>query len=200
MLSFKKVFNSNVKDNHEVKRGKLFTKGVSGFVLLCLMTVLLTACGKQNTPVTKGSNEEVSKVTEEKASKATDEKESGGTDLVIPVAEISEKASFYPVEVDGVKMEVIAVMAEDGSIRTAFNTCQVCYDSDRGYYKQEGNTLECQNCGNRFPMSRVEVESGGCNPWPIFEEDKTVNEESITISYSFLQESEKIFSNWKSSY
>ncbi len=123
-----------------------------------------------------------------------------GEDLVIPVKEISSTARFYPVEVDGTKMEVVAVQSPDGTIRTAFNTCQVCYDSGRGYYKQEGDALVCQNCGNRFPMSRVEVEAGGCNPWPVFDKNKTVTDESITISYDFLKESKQIFANWKTSY
>lgn len=123
-----------------------------------------------------------------------------GEDLVIPVKDISSTARFYPVEVDGTKMEVVAVQSPDGTIRTAFNTCKVCYDSGRGYYKQEGDALVCQNCGNRFPMSRVEVEAGGCNPWPIFDKNKTVTDESITISYDFLKESKQIFANWKTSY
>lgn len=121
-------------------------------------------------------------------------------DLVIPISEISETAKFYPVDIDGTRLEVVAVEAADGSIRTAFNTCQVCYDSGRGYYKQEGNKLVCQNCGNQFPMDRVEVESGGCNPWPIFDQNKTVTDSSITISYDFLKESKGIFANWKRSY
>lgn len=125
---------------------------------------------------------------------------SGEEDLVISVNDISDIASFYPVDVDGTQMEVLAVKAPDGSIRTAFNTCQVCYDSGRGYYKQEGNVLVCQNCGNRFAMDRVEVEAGGCNPWPVFDKNKTVTEESITISSEFLKESKQIFENWKTSY
>lgn len=121
-------------------------------------------------------------------------------DLVIPVSEISEKAKFYPVSVDGTQMEVIAVKAPDGTIRTAFNTCQICYGSGRGFYKQEGDQLVCQNCGNRFSMDLVEVESGGCNPWPIFDEDKTVTDESITIPSDFFKESRQIFANWKTAY
>ncbi len=131
-------------------------------------------------------------------------KESGSitaaSDLVIPVSDITDKVTFYPVEADGTKMEVLAVKAPDGTIRTAFNTCEVCYDSGRGYYKQEGDELVCQNCGNRFPMSQVEVEAGGCNPWPIFDQNKTVTDESITISSDFLKESRQIFANWKKSY
>jgi uncharacterized membrane protein len=92
------------------------------------------------------------------------------------------------------------VEAPDGTIRTAFNTCQVCYDSGRGYYKQDGNVLVCQNCGNRFKMNQVEVQSGGCNPVPIFSENKTVTDETITISGEFLTEAKVIFANWKTEY
>lgn len=125
------------------------------------------------------------------------EKSSNTGDLVIPIADITETATFYPVVIDGVKFEVLAVKAPDGSIRTAFNTCQVCYDSGRGYYKQDGNELVCQNCGNRFTMDKVEVVSGGCNPVPIFEDNKTVDDKNITISRDFLTEVKGIFANWK---
>lgn len=120
-----------------------------------------------------------------------------GADLVIPVSDISEKVTFYPVEIDGTKMEVLAVKAPDGSIRTAFNTCQVCYDSGRGYYKQDGDVLVCQNCGNRFSMDQVEVVSGGCNPVPILPENKIVDDESITIPYALLNEAKVIFAKWR---
>ncbi len=119
------------------------------------------------------------------------------SDLVIKISDISEKASFYPVEINGIKLEILAVKAPDNSIRTAFNTCQVCYSSGRGYYVQEGKTLVCQNCGNRFGMKDVEVTRGGCNPVPITEENKTVSDISITIPKEFLEEYSNIFANWK---
>ncbi|MDR1358524.1 MAG: DUF2318 domain-containing protein [Coriobacteriales bacterium] len=122
-----------------------------------------------------------------------------GEFLTIPVAAVSSTATFYPVVIDGTTMEVLAVTAPDGTIRTAFNTCEVCYDSGRGYYEQEGDVLVCQNCGNRFKTSEVEVQSNGCNPWPIFAEDKTVTDEAITLSYDFLSESTRVFANWKRS-
>lgn len=121
-------------------------------------------------------------------------------DLVIPISEISATAQFYPVEIDNTRLEVIAVKAPDGTIRTAFNTCQVCYSSGKGYYKQEGDKLVCQNCGNRFKMDQVEVQSGGCNPDPIFPENKTVTDESITISKDYLAQTKAIFANWKVEY
>jgi uncharacterized membrane protein len=118
-------------------------------------------------------------------------------DLVIPIAELSETAVFYPVDIEGTRLEVIAVKAPDGTARTAFNTCQVCYGSGRGYYKQQGNLLVCQNCGNRFRMSQVEVRSGGCNPVPIFPANKTVDDTNITIKKEFLIKAKGIFANWK---
>jgi uncharacterized membrane protein len=120
-----------------------------------------------------------------------------GRDLVIPVAEITENAVFYPVDIEGTRLEVLAVKAPDGTIRTAFNTCQVCYGSGRGFYKQQGTVLVCQNCGNRFRMSQVGVRSGGCNPIPIFEDYKTVTDTAITIPLDFLREARAVFARWK---
>lgn len=123
-----------------------------------------------------------------------------GEDLVIPIAELTTDVRFYPVEVDGMQMEVLAVKDKSGTIRTAFNTCQVCYDSGRGYYKQVGGDLVCQNCQSRFTIEQIEVQSGGCNPWPIFSDSKAVTDDEILISYDFLKASAKIFSNWKGNY
>ncbi|MDR3048559.1 MAG: DUF2318 domain-containing protein [Elusimicrobiota bacterium] len=120
-------------------------------------------------------------------------------DLIIPIAEITTDASFYPVDIEGTRLEVIAVKAPDGSIRTAFNTCQVCYGSGRGYYKQQGNFLICQNCGNRFRMNQVETRSGGCNPIPIFADNKKIVGKNIVISKEFLKKSKNIFANWNRS-
>ena len=118
------------------------------------------------------------------------------SDIVIPIKNVTETATFYPASINGTDLEVIAVKAPDGTIRTAFNTCQVCYSSGRGYYEQEGDQLICQNCGNRFGMSDVEVTRGGCNPVPITSEYKEVSEDTITIRKDFLTEATVIFANW----
>lgn len=120
-----------------------------------------------------------------------------GEKLVIPISDLSEKATFYPVEVDGTEMEVIAGKDSQGKIRTAFNTCQVCYDSGNGYYRQLGEELVCQNCGNSFTMDVVGETGGGCNPVPILEENRIVTASEIQISYEFLKESSDVFVNWK---
>lgn len=117
--------------------------------------------------------------------------------LKIMKSELSETVIFYPYKAGGISMEVLAVKADDGTIRTAFNTCQVCYDSGRGYYKQHSDELVCQNCGNRFKINQIEKLRGGCNPVPILNENKTEDETSIVILKAFLEENKGLFGNWK---
>ncbi|MDR0883511.1 MAG: DUF2318 domain-containing protein [Oscillospiraceae bacterium] len=149
--------------------------------LVALLALVLTACGDNANSKTTQPAQVIA----------------AGESLTIPTASVSDTATFYPITVEGTRMEVLAVKAPDGTIRTAFNTCQVCYSSGQGYYKQVGSVLQCQNCKNQFPMSAVEVESGGCNPYPIFAKDKTVTDDSIRIDYDFLLQAKAIFANWK---
>lgn len=122
-----------------------------------------------------------------------------GGKITIKKSEITSTAKFIPYNANGTYMEVVAVKAPDGTIRTALNTCQVCYNSGRGYYKQEGDVLVCQNCFNRFQISQIEKQKNGCNPVPILEENKTDNGDTITISQDFMQQSKDLFSRWKKS-
>ncbi len=131
------------------------------------------------------------------ADKGGPEASQKGGDIVITKSEITEKATFIPYKSGGTEMEIFAVKAPDGTIRTALNTCQVCYDSGRGYYVQEGGEMVCQNCGNRFLISQIEKEKNGCNPVPILEDGKTDDGEVITISASYLEQFAAYFKDWK---
>lgn len=166
-------------------------------LLLLALTALLSACAATSDAAQSANSADTNEIAQA-ADPGSSQAENA--DLVISISEITETATFYPLEIEGTKMEVLAVKAPDGTIRTAFNTCQVCFDSGKGYYKQDGEVLVCQNCGNRFSMSDVEVTRGGCNPVPITAEYKTVTDESITISYDFLNEARVIFSNWRTEY
>ena len=107
--------------------------------------------------------------------------------LAIPIADLSQTASFYKADLDGTEIELVALKDSKGNLRTAFNACQVCYSSGRGYYRQEGKYLVCQNCGNSFTIDQVGIASGGCNPWPILDSDRTVTDDEIQISYDVLK-------------
>ncbi len=118
-------------------------------------------------------------------------------DLQIQKKEVTATAKFYQYKVDGVLVEILALRAPDGTVRTALNTCQVCYSSGRGYYVQQGDVLVCQNCGNRFKASQVELIKGGCNPVPITAELKTETADTITIARAIMEQARPFFLNWK---
>jgi uncharacterized membrane protein len=49
-------------------------------------------------------------------------------------------------------------------------------------------------------MNQVEVESGSCNPVPIWDEWTTETDTSITVPLELLQQAKVIFANWKTEY
>jgi hypothetical protein len=153
--------------------------------------------GNSNTESTGNAGAQTSSQQSEPQETARKPATPEGADIVILLSDVTETASFYPTTVGGVDLEVLAIKAPDGTVRTAFNTCQVCFNSGRGYYVQEGDNLVCQNCGNQFAASRVEIESGGCNPVPIFEGDKVTDDTTITIPANYLREAQGLFEDWK---
>lgn len=193
--------NKNRKGNGNMgkKKGTAQKKKMKNSNVLLIVTAAIILCVAVGVTLVVGRNK-TADTAAEKSGDSSVQTVAEGESLIIPVSDISSTASFYTVEVDGTQMEVLAVLDSEGNIRTAFNTCQICYGSGRGYYVQSGDVLVCQNCGNRFTVDQVEIESGGCNPWPIFAENKTVTEDSIEISYDFLLASKKIFANWKTQY
>ncbi len=85
-----------------------------------------------------------------------------GDTIKIPLSEISKKAEFY--DYDGIKF--FAVKANDGTAKIAFDACDVCHKSKKGY-RQQGEDMICNNCGNYYPISGIgtrNLRGGGC--WP----------------------------------
>ena len=76
------------------------------------------------------------------------------------------KARFYRFDGQTGPIDFFVVKSSDGVIRSAFDTCDVCYRALKGY-RQEGNEMVCNNCDQRFPTNRINVVKGGCNPAPL---------------------------------
>lgn len=72
---------------------------------------------------------------------------------------------------DGITVRYFVVKSSDGIIRAAYDACDVCWPSGKGYY-QEGDVMVCANCGRRFPSVSVNEVKGGCNPAPLRREVK----------------------------
>ncbi|OPJ58702.1 DUF2318 domain-containing protein [Clostridium chromiireducens] len=181
------------------------------FIAIALISILAMAgCSSSSKESAANTNNEASsggnssKNSESSSSnKESKSEESKATkaDIVpgieINKTDISNTVKFYPYESNGIKMEVLALKAKDGTIRTALNTCQVCYASGKGYYVQEGDELVCQNCGNRFASNMVGKTKGGCNPVPISDTNKVDDGNKITIDKNYLDKNKAYFSNWK---
>jgi len=83
----------------------------------------------------------------------------------VPLAKLDDgKAHFYKLEDGGKEITFFAVKAADGSLKTAFDACDACYKSRKGY-EQLGDKMNCKNCNQKFAINRLGPNAtGGCNP------------------------------------
>lgn len=85
----------------------------------------------------------------------------------LPVSEVNDgKAHFYTYSGKGRDVNFFVLRSSDGVIRAAFDACDVCYREKKGY-RQVGDLMVCNNCGQQFPSVKINVLRGGCNPAPL---------------------------------
>ena len=70
------------------------------------------------------------------------------------------------------------VKSTDGTVRAAFDACDVCWRSKKGY-TQTGNFMQCINCGLKFRTDKINEVKGGCNPAPL---KRTVQGDKLVIN------------------
>lgn len=148
--------------------------------------------GKNNDNKTNSNNTLFTQKSNTKSTQSTENKtinlevdESGN--IVIDTTNIGSKATFYNYNADGTIIRLFAVKASDGTIRMAFNTCQVCNPSPKAYFVQNGKNFICQNCKNSFATDNIGKERGGCNPIPITTDERIDGENTITITKQFIE-------------
>jgi uncharacterized membrane protein len=117
-------------------------------------------------------------------------KVSGGN-VTIPVAKLDDgKAHFYKFEDGGKEITFFAAKAADGSIKTAFDACDSCYKSKKGY-EQQGDKMNCKNCNQKFAINRLGPNAtGGCNPGYLPHQQ---NGSNISISVTDLKDGARYF-------
>lgn len=87
-----------------------------------------------------------------------------GEGVSIPLSELSGKARFYEYKTaSGKTVRFFAMKSSDGVYRAALDACDVCFHAKKGY-RQEGDDMVCNNCGNHFHSAQVNEAKGGCNP------------------------------------
>lgn len=141
---------------------------LAGAAALCVL--LLSGCGKKEQAATGG-------------------------DWTVSLNTLTQEPQFLDRTQNGTKMQLIALRDENGQVRLAYNTCQVCAGSPYAYFEYKDGVLECQNCGNQFPLSSVGQVAGGCNPMPVV--DYQVTEEAAVIPETEVTRAAADFANWK---
>ena len=77
------------------------------------------------------------------------------------------KARHYQYSAgNGVTVKYFILKSSDGIVRAAFDACDVCWPSGKGYY-QKGDVMVCRNCGRQFASVKINELKGGCNPAPL---------------------------------
>ncbi len=105
--------------------------------------------------------------------------------VVIPISELTTTAKFYTHQVGKIAtVKYFAVLDSNDGVHVAFDACDLCYGSKKGY-SQSGSNMVCNNCGNSFAITGIGTENraGGC--WPGYLE-VTVTETEILIDPAIL--------------
>ncbi|WP_020677940.1 DUF2318 domain-containing protein [Geopsychrobacter electrodiphilus] len=76
------------------------------------------------------------------------------------------QAHFFKLATGKGDIKFFVVKSVDGVMRAAFDACDVCYREKKGY-RQEGDFMVCNNCGQKFRTDLVNEVKGGCNPAPL---------------------------------
>ena len=85
--------------------------------------------------------------------------------ISIEIASLTTTTEFFTFDASGTIVEYFAVMGSDGDPRVAFDACDNCHAAGLGY-RQEGDQVICNNCGNSFSIDSIGTKNqpGGC--WP----------------------------------
>lgn len=95
-----------------------------------------------------------------------------GDEIKIDVAALKAgDAKFYQFSQDGTTIKFFLARDKQDALHVALDACDVCWKEDKGY-KLEDGVMVCVNCGMKFPLPRIGLKKGGCNPHPVtFTED-----------------------------
>ena len=102
----------------------------------------------------------------------------------IPLNGITDKVQKFDYDTSGTTVTYFVVKGTDGSIRTAFDACDVC-GGNKGY-TQQGIDIKCENCGKIFLIDGLGTQNKGYGCWPSFL-SHTIKDGQLIIKNSELE-------------
>ncbi len=164
----------------EQRRKKTKTIITASFVIIALISigVFISLSMNGNEPIQDHDDVEESPIQSQ-------------TEVVIPLSGLSDTAKYYTYDSEDVTIRHFAVIGSDGEAHVAFDACDVCYGTKKGY-RQIGDVMHCINCGNEYPINSLGTENiaGGC--WPSYLPIK-IDGDNIIIQISDLEEKKYMF-------
>jgi len=147
------------------------------FVFITIIVILLTA-GNELIAVSTQKTKDVLQIKEAK-------------EIIYPLNMFDNgKARHFEYKTDdGVRIKYFIIKSSDGLIRAAFDACTVCWQEGKGYV-QKDDFMVCRNCGRRFPSTKINVITGGCNPIPL---SKRVEGNHVIITPGSLLQGKQFF-------
>ena len=114
-----------------------------------------------------------------------------GGDVAFALSEFDDGvARFYRhTTASGREIRFFVMKSADGVVRAAFDACDVCFRERRGY-RQSGDVMVCNNCGQTFRSVDINVLQGGCNPAPI---DRQVQGDRLVLAAASLEQGAAYF-------
>jgi len=102
----------------------------------------------------------------------------------IPISKVSDgNIHYFEFENNGRTIKFFVLKDNNGTVRAAFDACDVCYPEKKGY-RQEGDFVVYNNCGQKFHESRINIVKGGCNPAPL---DRKTNGQNLEIQVADIK-------------
>lgn len=162
--------------DHAPRRGRHINPFLAGAGLL-FVSVIVLIVGRSSTGGTPQA--------------AFTEPAGAGADVVLAASTFDDgQARFYRyATAAGREVRFFVMKSADGVVRAAFDSCDVCYRERKGY-RQSGDTMVCNNCGQSFPSSRINVQQGGCNPAPL---ERVVADGQVVLSAAALERGASYF-------
>ena len=115
----------------------------------------------------------------------TAQTEDASTAIILPLSELSTTAKWFTYEADKATVKYFAVMDGGGAPHIAFDACDVCYASKKGY-SQQGTKMICNSCGNSFDITGIGTENKGGGCWPGYLQ-VSVDDTAIQIEPEILE-------------
>jgi uncharacterized membrane protein len=116
----------------------------------------------------------------------------GGQNVLIPLSDITDNSfHFYSFDFGGTVVKYFLVKDAGGNIHSAFDACDVCYKSKKGY-RQSGDYAQCNNCGRTFSTIDIGTKNTGGGCWPGYLPQE-VQGDNIIIKRSELEGGQHYF-------